>query len=125
MKIDDFRAAVEAGLALYVRVVPVPLEAHWCVDVLIKDSLRPGSRSDTLTGDGDSTHLLRFSSLDDCARFLHDCNVRSFVVNLDDAVSFVSVALAASDEESTGLAGKPAGGSSSSGNPVGRAGDLG
>ena len=77
-----------------VRVVPVPMEKAWCIDVIMRMPMDAGSQADTVASknDGkDDAGLSRFPSIDAAANYLRAVGVKSFVVDTDDAITFANV----------------------------------
>lgn len=87
---NAFRELVEDKLVASVRVVPVPLENEWCIDVIVRRRFEAGSSTETLATPGDSPftpdELMIFDSVDAAAGFLRASGVTSFTVDMDDAL---------------------------------------
>lgn len=91
MKYQELKQLLENEMISSVRVVPIPLSKGWCIDVLIKEVLDVGSRTDTLDTDRSTKRqrkVRRFGSIDSAARLLKDIGVSSFIVDMDDSISF-------------------------------------
>ena len=102
MKQKELKLLLDSGLVASVRVVPIPLASGWCVDVLIKDLLTTGSRTDTLESNrssGRRRQVRRFATIDSVAKFLHRLGIDSFVVDLSDSISFAASDTIANREE--------------------------
>ncbi len=90
-----FQALVEQELIASVRVVPIPMEASWCIDAIIRVPMEAGSTTDTLAKRADNDtgsttdKLRRFSTIDQAAEFLTSVGIRVFTVDTGDAISFV------------------------------------
>ena len=92
MKFKEFKLYLEAGLVSSVRVMPVPWEKGWCIDVVIKKVMQAGSSTDVLESDRSTkqrVQIRRFASLDSAAKYLKQLGVSSFLVDQGD--SFIAV----------------------------------
>ncbi len=88
------RQLIEQNLISTTRVVPVPFEASWCIDVVVRVPLEAGSKTETVASadtDSASDRLRRFDSIDDAARFLREVGITTFTVDTADALSFAHV----------------------------------
>ena len=89
-----FARLVEEERIVSVRVVPVPMEKAWCIDVIMRMPMDAGSQADTVAsknGGKDDAGLSRFPSIDAAANYLRGVGVKSFVVDTDDAITFANV----------------------------------
>lgn len=88
MKYRELKFLLEKNLVSTIRVVPFPLVKGWCIDILIKEVLKAGSRTDTLESDRSTEQhrkVRRFASIDSAARYLKQLGVTSFKVDMDDS----------------------------------------
>ena len=95
MKFKEFKLYLEAGLVSSVRVVPVPWEKGWCIDVLIKKVMQAGSSTDVLESDRSTrqrVQIRRFASIDSAAKYLKQLGVSSFIVDQDDSLALAEAA---------------------------------
>jgi hypothetical protein len=86
-----FEELVKQNLIASVRVVPVPLTQHWCIDTVVRVPLEAGSTTNTVatpTPSSNPEKLRKFDTIDHAASFLRSVGIRSFTVDTDDAVSF-------------------------------------
>ena len=98
MKYRELKLFLQAGLISNVRVLPFTWtkgtqEKSWCIDVLIKPVLETGANTDVLESDRSTKHrvqIRRFASIDSAAKYLRQLGVSSFVVDLDDTISFAA-----------------------------------
>jgi hypothetical protein len=91
MKYRELKQLLQTDRIASVRVVPIPLSKGWCIDVLIKEVLNVGSRTEVMETDRSSRQqpkVRRFSSIDSAARLLKQLDVTSFTVDMDDSISF-------------------------------------
>jgi len=91
---NELRQLVEQGCVASTRVVPVPFTNTWCVDIIVRTPLEVGSVTDTVASPPDDSNedgLRTFSSIDEAAQFLGSVGISSFVVDMNDSVSFTSV----------------------------------
>ena len=89
MKFKEFKLYLEAGLVSSVRVMPVPWEKGWCIDVVIKKVMQAGSSTDVLESDRSTkqrVQIRRFASLDSAAKYLKQLGVSSFLVDQGDSL---------------------------------------
>ena len=89
-----FSRLVEEERIVSVRVVPVPMEKAWCIDVIMRMPMDAGSHAETVAskkGDKDDGGLSRFPSIDAASNYLRGVGIKSFVVDTDDAISFANV----------------------------------
>jgi len=107
MKYRELKLFLRAGLVSSVRVMPFSgkktssdskLEKSWCIDVLIennfiKQSFQFGSSTGVLESDRSTkqrVQIRRFASIDSAAKYLKQLGVSSFMVDLDDTLSFAA-----------------------------------
>ncbi|MCB1805180.1 MAG: hypothetical protein KDJ99_08530, partial [Candidatus Competibacteraceae bacterium] len=98
MKYRELKLFLQAGLISNVRVLPFTWtkgtqEKSWCIDVLIKPVLETGANTDVLESDRSTkqrVQIRRFASIDSAAKYLRQLGVSSFVVDLDDTISFAA-----------------------------------
>lgn len=90
---DELSALVEQDRVASTRVVPVPFSDAWCIDIVVRTPLEVGSTTDTVAAapDDDSGELRTFPSIDAAAGFLKEVGIGTFVVDMDDALSFTAV----------------------------------
>ena len=89
-----FAQLVEEERIVSTRVVPVPMENAWCIDVIMRMPMDAGSHAETLAAkktDKEEGGLSRFPSIDAAANYLRSVGVTTFVVDTDDAISFANV----------------------------------
>ncbi len=91
---DRFQELVEQQRVAQVRVVPVPFDRTWCIDVVVRTPLEPGSKTGTLAEPNRpsrSDRLRTYETIDGAARFLQSIGVTTFTVDSADAPSAVNV----------------------------------
>jgi len=90
-----FKTMVEQKLIASVRVVPIPMDTHWCIDAIIRMPMEAGSATDTVSTSqrqGRSGGALRrFRSIDEAATFLKQMGVSSFTVDTQDSIRFADM----------------------------------
>ena len=89
-----FAQLVEEERIVSTRVVPVPLEKAWCIDVIMRMPMDAGSQAETVASkksDREEGGLSRFPTIDAAANYLRGVGIKSFVVDTDDAISFANV----------------------------------
>lgn len=83
----EFEKLIELKFIALVRVVTVPQENAWCIDVILRRPLRSGYKVETVVAgrDANSMEVDRFDSLDSAANYLHSTGIKSFVVDQKEA----------------------------------------
>lgn len=104
MKYRELKFLLEKNLISTIRVVPFPLVKGWCIDVLIKEVLKAGSRTDTLESDRSTEQhpkVRRFASIDSAARYLKQLGVTAFKVDMDDSLTLTDTEAKPEDGQGT------------------------
>jgi hypothetical protein len=104
MKYRELKQMLQTDRIASIRVVPIPLSKGWCIDVLIKEVLEVGSRTDVMETDRSTrqqSRVRRFSSIDSAARLLKQLDITSFTVDMDDSISFVEAGAKPRPEDET------------------------
>lgn len=82
----EFEKLIELKFIALVRVVTVPQENTWCIDVILRRPLRAGYKVETIVAgrDANTLQIDRFESLDSAANYLNSTGINSFIVDRKD-----------------------------------------
>lgn len=89
----EFENLIESNSISTVRVVSVPFEENWSIDVNVHRTNSDVSKTEKLaTRIGRNTvDISRFGSLDRVAAYLHSVGIKSFIVDQNEAVESVEL----------------------------------